>query len=369
MAVAVANDRQWAIVSRMLPTPRVRISSAIAPVTTTRGPPPFSQTISTSVQSIPRFHVVPRLRNTDSFAAQIAVKCSVVCDFPLQWRTSRGVYTCFRNASSCFSISFRTRAHSITWVPIPTIVMRAPSAGGWGLWDELRRLRRCRYNSRVRLHSYRGGRRSQPMSDPGDLLADLTDDQRAAVTHGEGPLLLLAGAGPGQTRGITRRVAYLLAQGVKPWSIRAITFTNKAAGEMRGRVEQLVPGNKVWVSTFHSLGARLLRQYADRLGFDRNFTIYDTDDRSKLVKDALAASGIDDVKFSPERIAGAIGKANNQLITPPQYERTANDFFSQTVSKVYHAYEKRLRQANAMDFDDLLYLPAMALKSNEELRA
>src|SRR5262249_29119597 len=196
----------------------------------------------------------------------------------------------------------------------------------------------------------------------------LTDDQRAAVTHGEGPLLILAGAGSGKTRVITRRVAYLLAQGVKPWSILAITFTNKAAGEMRGRVEQLVPGNKVWVSTFHSLGARLLRQYADRLGFDRNFTIYDTDDRNKLVKDALEACGIDNVKFSPERIAGAIGKAKNQLVTPPHYERTATDFFSQTVSKVYHGYEKRLRQANAMDFDDLLYLPAMALRTNEELR-
>ncbi len=207
------------------------------------------------------------------------------------------------------------------------------------------------------------------MSQPGDLLVDLTDDQRAAVTHGTGPLLILAGAGSGKTRVITRRVAHLLAQGVKPWNILAITFTNKAAGEMRHRVEQAVPGNKVWVSTFHSLGARLLRQYADRLGFDRNFTIYDIDDRNKLVKDALHGAGIDDVKFSPERIAGAISKAKNQLLTPPQYERTANDFFSQTVAKVYHGYEKRLRAASAMDFDDLLYLPAMALKTNEELRA
>src|SRR4051812_48611612 len=107
------------------------------------------------------------------------------------------------------------------------------------------------------------------------LLADLTDSQRAAVAHGEGPLLILAGAGSGKTRVITRRVAYLLAQGVPPHKILAITFTNKAAGEMKARVEKLVPGNRVWVSTFHSLGARLLRQYADRLGFDRNFTIYD----------------------------------------------------------------------------------------------
>src|SRR3954447_4204836 len=98
-----------------------------------------------------------------------------------------------------------------------------------------------------------------------DLLADLTPEQCEAVTHGEGPLLILAGAGSGKTRVITRRVAYLLQQGVKPWNILAITFTNKAAGEMKGRVEYLVPGNRVWISTFHSLGARLLRQYADRL--------------------------------------------------------------------------------------------------------
>ncbi len=207
------------------------------------------------------------------------------------------------------------------------------------------------------------------MSKARDLLADLTDDQRAAVTHGEGPLLILAGAGSGKTRVITRRVAHLLQEGIRPANILAITFTNKAAGEMKGRVEQLVPGNRVWISTFHALGARLLRMYADRLGFDRNFTIYDMDDRNKLVKDALEASGIDNVKFSPERIGGAISKAKNQLLTPPQYERTATDFFHQVVSKVYVGYEKRLRTANAMDFDDLLYLPAMALKSNEELRA
>jgi DNA helicase II / ATP-dependent DNA helicase PcrA len=207
-----------------------------------------------------------------------------------------------------------------------------------------------------------------PSPAPIDLLGDLTDDQQAAVVHGEGPLLILAGAGSGKTRVITRRVAYLLQSGVRPNNILAITFTNKAAGEMKNRVEKLVPGDRVWVSTFHSLGARLLRQYGERLGFDRNFTIYDMDDRNKLVKDALEGSGIDNVKFSPDRIGGAISKAKNQLITPPQYERTATDFFQQVVSKVYVGYEKRLRAANAMDFDDLLYLPAMALKTNDELR-
>src|SRR5687768_6637758 len=173
-----------------------------------------------------------------------------------------------------------------------------------------------------------------------DLLADLTDAQREAVTHFEGPLLILAGAGSGKTRVITRRVAYLLQQGVRAGNILAITFTNKAAGEMRNRVEALVPGNRVWVSTFHSLGARLLRQYADRLNIDRNFTIYDVDDRNRLVKEALDQAGIDNVKFTPERLAGAISKAKNQLQTPKQFEQAAHDFFNQTAAKVYYLYEK-----------------------------
>src|SRR5215472_9808886 len=120
-----------------------------------------------------------------------------------------------------------------------------------------------------------------------DLLSDLTDAQRDAVTHMEGPLLILAGAGSGKTRVITRRVAYLLRQGVRPSNILAITFTNKAAGEMRQRVEALAPGCRVWISTFHSLGARLVRQYADRFNLDPNFTIYDQNERTRLVKIAL----------------------------------------------------------------------------------
>src|ERR1700738_3402017 len=135
-----------------------------------------------------------------------------------------------------------------------------------------------------------------------DLLSDLTPAQREAVTHMEGPLLILAGAGSGKTRVITRRVAYLLQQGVRPYNILAITFTNKAASEMRQRVEALVPDSRVWISTFHSLGARLVRQHAERLGMERNFTIYDQSDRNRLVKAALEAAGIDNVRFTPERI-------------------------------------------------------------------
>src|SRR3974390_1801335 len=128
------------------------------------------------------------------------------------------------------------------------------------------------------------------MSLETELLAELTDDQRAAVVHFEGPLLILAGAGSGKTRVITRRVAYLLQQGIRPYNILAITFTNKAASEMRQRIEAIVPNSRVWISTFHSLGARLVRQYADRLNLGRNFTIYDQHDRTRLVKAALEAA-------------------------------------------------------------------------------
>src|ERR1700720_3416681 len=144
------------------------------------------------------------------------------------------------------------------------------------------------------------------MSPEIDLLGELTDDQRAAVTHAEGPLLILAGAGSGKTRVITRRVAYLLQQGIRAGSILAMTFTNRAAGEMQKRVETLAPGNRVWISTFHSLGARLLRQYADRLSLDRNFTIYDQSDRARLLKIAVDDAGLDANRFTPDTLGGAI---------------------------------------------------------------
>ncbi len=202
-----------------------------------------------------------------------------------------------------------------------------------------------------------------------DLLSDLTPAQREAVTHFEGPLLILAGAGSGKTRVITRRVAYLLSQGVRPSNILAITFTNKAAGEMRQRIEALVPGSRVWISTFHALGARLLRQYADRLNLDPNFTIYDQTDRARLVKMAMEDAGVDNGRFTPETVQSAISKAKNQLLGPERYAAKAHDFYGQTVAQIYPAYEKRLRDANALDFDDLLYWPALALKHDPELRS
>lgn len=202
-----------------------------------------------------------------------------------------------------------------------------------------------------------------------ELLADLTPAQQEAVAHFEGPLLILAAAGSGKTRVITRRVAWLLQQGVRASNILAITFTNKAATEMRERVEKLAPGNRVMIRTFHSLGATLLRQYADRLAIDRNFTIYDTDDRNRIVKNALEASGMDNAKFTPESVGAAISKAKNQLLTPEEFARGNSDYFGKVVAKIYGMYQKKLRESNAMDFDDLLFQPAMALRHNPELRA
>ncbi len=207
----------------------------------------------------------------------------------------------------------------------------------------------------------------QEQERPDNLLDDLTPEQRAAATHFEGPLLILAGAGSGKTRVITRRVAWLLREGVRPSNILAITFTNKAAGEMRQRVEALVPNARLWVSTFHSFGARLLRMYADRLSLDRNFSIYDMDDRKKLLRDAFEFAGVRDTQFTPDQIGSAISRAKNQLMLPERYPTF--DYFSETVSRVYPVYQRRLKEANAVDFDDLLLIPALALRHNEELRS
>lgn len=202
-----------------------------------------------------------------------------------------------------------------------------------------------------------------------EILANLTENQREAVLHMDGPLLVLAGPGSGKTRVITCRIAHLIHQGVPASQILAITFTNKAAGEMKQRVEVMMPGNRVWISTFHALGVRLLRQYADRLGLDRNFTIFDQADRIRVVKSAIESAQIDNIRFTPDAIQGAISHAKNQLLMPHQYEKQANDYFKQIVAQVYPVYEKRMRDQNALDFDDLLLWPAMALKNDADLRA
>ena len=203
-----------------------------------------------------------------------------------------------------------------------------------------------------------------------DLLDDLTPSQRQAVTHVNGPLLILAAAGSGKTRVITRRVAYLMAQGVSGKNILALTFTNKAAGEMRSRIETIAPGAGVWVGTFHALCARLLRSYAPLVGLDRNFTIYDQGDRLRAVKQVMAQLQLDDVSVTPERVDSAISHAKNALLSPEAYARRSHgDHVAAVTSKIYKHYQERLRESSAVDFDDLLVHIVTILKDHKDVRA
>ena len=186
----------------------------------------------------------------------------------------------------------------------------------------------------------------------------LNEQQKEAVLHTEGPLLILAGAGSGKTRVLTHRIAYLIEEkGVNPWNILAITFTNKAAGEMRERVDNLVGfgSESIWVSTFHSMCVRILRRHIDLLGFDTNFTIYDTDDQKTLMKDICKLLQIDTKIFRERSLLAAISQAKNEMVTPEEFRIQAQgDFSRQKIATVYEEYEKQMRANNALDFDDLL---------------
>ena len=203
------------------------------------------------------------------------------------------------------------------------------------------------------------------------LLSGLNDPQREAVTYGEGPLLILAGAGSGKTRVLTHRIAYLVATGAaNPNEILAITFTNKAAGEMRDRAELLV-GRRVramWVMTFHAACARMLRAHADKLGYTRRFTIYDQADARRLIKRCLDDLGIDPKRFTPGSIHNQISDAKNKLRDADSYAQMVGSFFEQTVADVYRAYERELHRMNAMDFDDLLVRAVNVLELFQEVR-
>jgi superfamily I DNA/RNA helicase len=203
------------------------------------------------------------------------------------------------------------------------------------------------------------------------LLAGLNDPQREAVTYGEGPLLILAGAGSGKTRVLTHRIAYLSATGAaKANEILAITFTNKAAAEMRERAELLV-GPRVramWVMTFHAACARMLRAHADRLGYTRQFTIYDSADSRRLIKRCLDDLGVDPKRFTPAGIQSQISDAKNKLRDADSYGRMVGSFFEQTVADVYRLYERELHRMNAMDFDDLLVRTVNLLEMFPEVR-
>lgn len=199
------------------------------------------------------------------------------------------------------------------------------------------------------------------------LLTGLNKEQQQAVQHTEGPLLILAGAGSGKTKVLTVRIAHLLAQGVNPYEILAITFTNKAAKEMKSRVEGLVGdvANCIWLSTFHSFCAKFLRFEIDSfLGYNSNFTIYDTSDSQAVIKAALKSLNLDDKYYPVGAMIAAISDAKNQLLFASDFRKQARDFYQQKVADVYEYYERELRKNNALDFDDLLLVAVKLLQSN-----
>ena len=200
------------------------------------------------------------------------------------------------------------------------------------------------------------------------LLESLNPAQCTAVQHVEGPLQVLAGPGSGKTRVVTHRIAHLLREGVPAAQILALTFTNKAAEEMQARVEKLAPGEKVWVSTFHRFGARLLRQYAQYVGLTPNYTIYDTSDAKQTLARVIEAGEFKTMHYTPERIGHAISAAKNKLITADKYEPRVGSPLSRIVAEVYPAYQQRLLASSAVDFDDLLLHIAQLLYQNPEIR-
>ena len=206
-----------------------------------------------------------------------------------------------------------------------------------------------------------------------DILAGLTDPQREAAQHVDGPVLVLAGPGSGKTTVITRRIAYLIAQGIPPWQILALTFTNKAAGEMRARAEAMLPDDLpgrrgLTVSTFHAFCARLLRRFGERVNIAPGYSIYDSADQRDAIKQALKAIGLDPKNFTPGSVHEAISRAKNQLMDAEAFAAHADDFYSKSIAKVYRAYERILRQNVALDFDDLLMRTARLLKDDEATR-
>jgi len=207
------------------------------------------------------------------------------------------------------------------------------------------------------------------MSSKSELLERMNPRQKEAVMHTEGPLLLMAGAGSGKTRVLTHRIAYLIEEkNVNPWNILAITFTNKAAREMKERVSQLLGsgGEDVWVSTFHSMCVRILRRDVDRIGYSKNFTIIDSSEQNTLMKRVLKELNIDPKKYDPRSILGTISHAKNELLTPEAYQAMEGSLFEQIVGRCYEKYQKELRNNQCMDFDDLIMNTIRLFQDNED---
>jgi DNA helicase-2/ATP-dependent DNA helicase PcrA len=194
--------------------------------------------------------------------------------------------------------------------------------------------------------------------------------QKEAIQCTEGPLLILAGAGSGKTRVLTHRIAYLLDRGIAPWRILAITFTNKAAAEMKERVVNIVGSRAkdIWISTFHAFCVRILRMDIEKLGLAKNFVIFDAADQGVLIKNCLKELNLDDKHYPPQAVLANISSGKNRLLTPAEFRREADGFFQEKVADIYDLYQKRLRENNAVDFDDLLMLTVALLRDHAEIR-
>ena len=209
-----------------------------------------------------------------------------------------------------------------------------------------------------------------------EMLEGLNDAQRAAAGHIEGPMMVVAGAGSGKTRVLTHRIAHLIDRGVDPFSILALTFTNKAAREMKGRIGRIVgedEARNIWMGTFHSVFARILRIEADRINYPSNFTIYDTQDSRSVIKDVIKGLGLDDKVYKPNSVHGRISGAKNNLISPEEYA-TNPDIIGEdqqsgrpAIAKIYAGYNRRLHRSGAMDFDVLLYKTNVLLRDFPDL--
>ncbi len=204
-----------------------------------------------------------------------------------------------------------------------------------------------------------------------DILKGLNDKQYEAVINTEGPCLVIAGAGSGKTKVLTHKIAYLIGEkNVKPWDILAITFTNKAANEMKERIANLVgdPAKDIWMGTFHSICVRILRRFIDRIGFDTSFIIFDTSDQKTLVKNCMKDLAIDDKLFNDRAVLSEISNAKNEMLEPDQYTLRANgDFRKETIATVYELYQKRLKENNAIDFDDIINYTIKVLMENPDV--
>ena len=203
-----------------------------------------------------------------------------------------------------------------------------------------------------------------------DILEGLNDKQYEAVVNTEGPCLVIAGAGSGKTKVLTHKIANLIKNGVSPWNILAITFTNKAANEMKSRVEKLIgedTAKDMWIGTFHSICVRILRRNIDKIGFDKSFVIFDTTDQRSVVKNCLKELAIDDKMFSDRSVLSEISNAKNEMLEPAEYARKyENDFRKSKIAEVYSLYQKKLKTNNAIDFDDIINYTIKVLTENPE---